>query len=372
MEDTKHPNAPVEEEDILLLGRAKKSSKETAPAANEIYQYSLINALMDGVASKGIPIKTVLKHGDFGLGTFTKLQGELIVLNGVAYRMNSGGSVDMLVNLKDQEVECPFAMVTLFQPQVGNFLPTIIPHKEAVLAAIDKHLPHARNHFVSVNVHTATFKSITVRTVGGQEKPHEGLVEVGKHQRSRTFEDTEGTLVGFRCPQYMQGVGVAGLHLHYISKDLQHGGHVLELEGTGCICVAQISKFQLELPDADAEFDQAKLDMDDEGIKAVEGSAGGKWDKHDSRPVKGEHFYNKAVTAIEDKLPERVAQSLREDIGDGPPASNDAPPASNDAPRANQTANPDEAAQSQREETGEDPPATNSAPESAGSWETTD
>lgn len=236
---------------------------------NELFQYSLISALMDGVASRGITIKEIMSRGNFGLGTFQNLVGELIVLDGYAYRMNADGSV---MNLpRDSMIGCPFAMVTNFQPQISDLKPGPIHSKEAVLANIEQRLPHARNHFIAVIVKQAVFRTITVRTVGGQKHPHEGLLSVGKHQTNTTFENTEGTLVGFRCPEYMQGISVGGLHLHYISKDRSHGGHVIDFAGDGAISMAKISRFTMELPD-DEEFEKATLELDDGGIKEVEGS----------------------------------------------------------------------------------------------------
>jgi hypothetical protein len=70
------------------------NDKRTAPmATNEVYQFSVVSALMDGVASDGAPLSYLLKHGDTGLGTFRRMQGELIVLDGEIYQMFVDGTV---------------------------------------------------------------------------------------------------------------------------------------------------------------------------------------------------------------------------------------------------------------------------------------
>ena len=37
------------------------------------------------------------------------------------------------------------------------------------------------------------------------------------------FNQREGVLVGFRTPQHMQGINVAGYHEHFITDDRQGG-----------------------------------------------------------------------------------------------------------------------------------------------------
>lgn len=38
----------------------------------------------------------------------------------------------------------------------------------------------------------------------------------------------EGSLVGFRFPDYSQGIEITGYHLHFITAARDRGGHVLE------------------------------------------------------------------------------------------------------------------------------------------------
>lgn len=117
------------------------------------------------------------------------------------------------------------------------------------------------------------FKSITVRTAGGQTEPHQGLLEIGKNQASFTFENVRGTLIGFRQPHYLQGIGVHGDHLHFITEDRKRGGHVLALESDGEVNVqaAQMYTLTLELPRSDEEFNKAELLGDHKDLHAVEG-----------------------------------------------------------------------------------------------------
>ncbi|MDP9228873.1 MAG: acetolactate decarboxylase, partial [Actinomycetota bacterium] len=39
-----------------------------------------------------------------------------------------------------------------------------------------------------------------------------------------------GTMLGFRFPDYAEGLEVSGYHLHFIAEDRRRGGHVLACE----------------------------------------------------------------------------------------------------------------------------------------------
>lgn len=237
-------------------------------APNEIFQYSLANALMDGVADKGAAISILLTHGDHGLGTFRHMQGEMIILDGLIYQLKSDGSVTAVAS--DTPQISPFAMVTHFHPTQSTT--AVLSDKADLVGILSFLLPEAHNLYLAVRI-TGSFKSVTVRTVGGQTKPHEGLADVGKHQTSHTLDCLQGTIIGFRSPAYMQGISIAGDHLHFISADRTKGGHLLGLisDGDVNVEVAPISKFHLELPMHDDEFNEASLAGDHAGIAAVEG-----------------------------------------------------------------------------------------------------
>src|SRR5271170_5857406 len=46
----------------------------------EVYQFSTISALLEGVYDGDVTIADILRHGDFSLGTFNHLDGEMVVL----------------------------------------------------------------------------------------------------------------------------------------------------------------------------------------------------------------------------------------------------------------------------------------------------
>jgi len=93
------------------------------------------------------------------------------------------------------------------------------------------------------------FEYVKTRSVPRQRKPYPPLVEVVKDQPTFELHDVSGSLVGFRFPDYAQGLNVSGYHFHFITSDRSAGGHVL-----GCRLVrAELSidhegDLRLELP----------------------------------------------------------------------------------------------------------------------------
>ena len=49
--------------------------------------------------------------------------------------------------------------------------------------------------------------------------------------------DVEGTMVGFRFPDYSEGIEVSGYHLHFITADRTRGGHVLACHPTSAVAM---------------------------------------------------------------------------------------------------------------------------------------
>ena len=237
-------------------------------AYNEVYQFSIVSALMDGVASHGVPISRVLAHGDHGLGTFRYMDGEMIVLDGQCYAMKHDGSV---IHIADPSAELtPFATVTRFKPTTETR--AAVKGKQDFARLLNELFPKARNHFLVVRM-DGVFAKVVVRTAGGQIRPREGMVDVCSRQTTHTFEKVKGAVVGFRCPEYIMGVNVAGDHFHFIAEDRQRGGHILEFETDGEVDVkaAQMATFHMDLPTEDDEFNEAELKLQAQGIKQVEG-----------------------------------------------------------------------------------------------------
>jgi acetolactate decarboxylase len=249
-------------------GRSARHAEVDAAAAgssHRLFQVSTLNAIMEGVFDGTMTMSRLRAHGDFGVGTFNGLDGELVAVDGDFYQLRSDGSA----HLVDDDMRTPFAVVLRFRPEVTTDL-----QGPAAIEDLGAHLHEVAgsgNYFFAIRL-DGTFSRITVRAVPRQEKPYPTLVEATEHQSVFDFDDVDGTIVGFRFPDFSQGINMAGLHLHFIAADRRHGGHVLDfvLE-SGAVSIDHTADFFLELPETD-EFEDADLAKDErEDIKRAEG-----------------------------------------------------------------------------------------------------
>ena len=121
------------------------------------------------------------------------------------------------------------------------------------------------NIFYAIRIE-GTFSYMKTRSVPGQQKPYPPLVEVTRNQPVFEFSDVEGTIAGFRCPDYVSGVNVPGYHLHFLTRDNDAGGHVLEFEVKQAVAaVDYTSEFFMILPDEDSDFYRIDLTPDKQG-----------------------------------------------------------------------------------------------------------
>ena len=92
------------------------------------------------------------------------------------------------------------------------------------------------NLFFAIRI-DGVFAHVKVRSVPKQES-YRPLVEIAKEQPVFNFHDLEGTLAGFFTPSFMSSLNVPGLHLHFLSADLRHGGasHRMYSQKSACGC----------------------------------------------------------------------------------------------------------------------------------------
>lgn len=200
---------------------AVASSGAGKPGSDEVVvQFSTLNALAAGHYEGTWPYRAVRECGDFGIGTLDGLDGETIMVDGTMYHAKADGTVSEVPG----EALVPFATVTQFEPSVSAPLGAA-GSTEELSALLDKLLPQD-DCFCAVRI-DATFSALKVRSCPKQTPPFRPLAEVTKEQAVFELKNVAGTLVGFRYPKYIQGLNMAGYHLHFISKDRKAGGHML-------------------------------------------------------------------------------------------------------------------------------------------------
>ena len=220
-----------------------------------LFQTSTISALMQGVYDGTMTFKDLGAHGDFGLGTVQALDGEMVGLDGQFYQIKSDGKASRV----SDSMKTPFAEVAFFKPEE-----TVTLNGTSNLTELQSLLDGSlgtKNIFYGIRI-DGTFDYVKTRSVPMQSKPYPPLSEAVKDQKIFEFHGVNGTIVGFRCPDYVNGVNVPGYHLHFITLDRSAGGHLLDFKlENASVKVDSLSEFDLALPDSE-EFYQADLTED--------------------------------------------------------------------------------------------------------------
>lgn len=218
-----------------------KQQDRYAELNSTVYLSSPINALVNGLYEENVSLTAVRRHGDFGLGTFDDLDGEMIVLDGRIFQIAGDGHVTQV----DPQARTPFAMVTFFKPTIHEEIRSELSHVDFA-SLVDQLLP-SPNLFYAIRIE-GEFAHIKARSVPKQANYHP-FVDVAHQQKVFEFDQPEGTLAGFYTPEFMSSLSVPGLHLHFLSSDLQRGGHVLECRPKLVrISIQVIHKLELSLP----------------------------------------------------------------------------------------------------------------------------
>ena len=190
--------------------------------ASMLYMSSPINALLEGFYRDDITIATLHDKGDFGIGTFNNLDGELIALDGRYFQLDLDGNARAV----GDDLKTPFSTVCKFQPTLAEEIAGPLSW-EAFSAQLKTILP-SDNMFTALHMR-GRFRSVLTRSVPRTEN-YRPLSEATEHQKLRRFENVEGHLVGFYTPGFVPSVNVPGFHFHFIDKDFTAGGHLLNCE----------------------------------------------------------------------------------------------------------------------------------------------
>lgn len=209
---------------------------------NTIYLCAPVNALVEGLFEQNVPLAKIKHHGDFGLGTFNDMDGEMVLLDGTVYQIPANGQVAVI---EDEQILTPFACVTHYRPISHDELAEELTY-DAFLDWLVRLLP-SPNLFYALRIE-GDFAAVKARSVPKQEN-YRTLVEVAREQALFQYENVSGTLVGFFTPSFMASLSVPGLHLHFLSADFRSGGHLLECRPRKIRAGVQfINRLELDLP----------------------------------------------------------------------------------------------------------------------------
>jgi acetolactate decarboxylase len=233
---------------------ARALSEYLTTPLHTLFQVSTSAALVEGIYQGAVRVSRLLQHGDFGLGTFTDLDGEMVVLNGVCYQVCPTGAIAPV----EGERLIPYAVVTRFSSSFRKNHQRI-PTFDDLVQVCDQ-LRDSNNVFYAFRV-SGHFHDVKTRVMKSVPKGT-GLKEAASVQQEFRFKELRGTLVGIWSPAFAASFSVPGYHFHFLSEDRQHGGHVLdcrasEVEIDGCA----MSEMHVSLPETEG-FLKADLTRD--------------------------------------------------------------------------------------------------------------
>ncbi|WP_345971942.1 acetolactate decarboxylase [Sulfurimonas diazotrophicus] len=214
---------------------------ERTASSHPLYLCAPVNALVEGIYEENIPLAEIKRHGDFGLGTFDDLDGEMVMLAGDVYQITADGEAHGVADAK----HTPFAVVTFFEPTFRVTFDEAMDY-DTFLARLDALLP-SPNLFYALRIR-GRFDLVRARSVPKQHN-YRPLSEAAAEQHEFRFENAEGCLAGFYTPAFMASLNVPGLHLHFLTQDRLRGGHLLECRTRGVtVEVQMLHTLELSLP----------------------------------------------------------------------------------------------------------------------------
>jgi len=242
----------------------KEFSAEPEGLPGLVEQTSSIDALLHGAYEGDLSFAELSRHGDFGLGTVQHLDGEMLCVDGEFLQVRADGSVHSIA----PEMLTPFAVMCYFKPEASYTLVEALSWEDLQL----QFQQISNDDLIQAFRIEALLDWVGLRSVPRQYPPYPPLSEVTAVQTAWRVEQVSGTIIGFRFPTALQGIEVAGIHLHFISEDHKIGGHVTDLLlHSGVLQVQQLSELHVEVPQGVhvAAEDTSRETAD--AIRAVEG-----------------------------------------------------------------------------------------------------
>jgi acetolactate decarboxylase len=219
-----------------------------------LFSVSTSAALVEGLYQGALRISHLLEHGDFGIGTFINLDGEMVVLDGTAYQIAAGSPV----RIAPPDTLIPYAVVTRFKEQVSNKEAKFGSFREAT--ALCDVMRDSENLFYAFRI-DGQFDKVSARVMRPVGRGT-CLANASQGQEELAFQNVTGTIVGLWTPGYASSLSVPGYHFHFITDDRSRGGHILDCAARHVsIRASSIADFHVALPET-VEFLRADLSRD--------------------------------------------------------------------------------------------------------------
>lgn len=227
---------------IVLLSTAWLFHAQSFQHPRIMWQNVPIIAFLNGFYTGTVTVAEAQKHGDLGLGAFADLDGEMVSMDGAVYQITADGKV----HKPTSNTLLSYALMTHFEADRSARVPVNVSFATIVRAVLgEKQTPNA---FYAIRL-TGIFASVQTRAVPRQKIPYPPFCEVIKTQSTFHFSDVAGTMAGFIGPAYVSTMDTSGLHLHFLTKDGQAGGHVLAFTAKDVTAeLERMDRMQVDFP----------------------------------------------------------------------------------------------------------------------------
>jgi acetolactate decarboxylase len=248
---------------FLAFSGCTTTTDETSVSNNDVlFQISTIDSLIAGSYDGAMPVCDLKEKGDLGLGTFDRLDGEMIVMDGEVYRAKADGQIYQV----NDTTTTPFAAVTFFEADDTITIGSGTDYA-SLLSTIKEMVP-GPNLIYALKIE-GTFENISIRSVPAQTKPYRPLLDVVEEEEAvYNHENINGTMIGFLLPYYIENINMPGYHFHFIDANRTMGGHVLACNLTsGSVELDYTYDFTLSIPES--SFSDASPG-DKDALEAIE------------------------------------------------------------------------------------------------------
>ncbi len=185
-------------------------TKITPVQRNMLYQIGTIRSLLTGVYEGDLNFEELAHYGDFGLGTFDAVNGEMIALEGHFYRIDADGNAHAV----KPGMKTPFAVVTHFRGAEEYPLDAVTD-----LQSLQQYIAakfESKNLIYALRI-KGDFVQVDLRSEHPQPPGHKPLGEtISQLQNAFSFKNIQGTMIGFWFPEYMKAINVPGFHFHFL------------------------------------------------------------------------------------------------------------------------------------------------------------
>lgn len=212
----------------LIAAASTRTAHPTSAEHHDalVEQFDTANHLFEGGYDGEETVAVVFEDAWLGLGISDALDGELVVVDGIVWRVPDSG----VPEVADPAALVPFAISERKAPT--DSITTVHIPRGTSFAELAELVEAETHECITVRIE-GTFRDVVLRSEHRQTPPYRALDEVlsvDSDQEVRFHFDTwDGILVGYRFPDARDGVLLPGLHLHALSHDRKSGGHCREM-----------------------------------------------------------------------------------------------------------------------------------------------